>query len=441
LGAGVCKGSSRTMRFLHRVFAACGLLHVVAAFDCGSVVTAQCDETGARSPLHPEVTYTRTFPKCCKPTTQDMSFREGLWCLKVDEVFVNSFALCIKTHFDKGTHYNALKPTDAMAKIGPDTMQYALDKAPMPKKLKKLFDSLEPLPGTNRTYKVPYDGDKWIDPGDALAAFGQQEFFRFAVGAMPHGARGQGVQDGDEGDAPRGNPLRVYQLVGAKYQYPAVSFWTGGLSQFNDVLVVPTDLVQSANIGYFVRHRDVGTIADLFRTVGEVGTNLFDAGMHLKAMHTDGQDAALLHVRLDMQFKRGAALWPRPRHMTKNHQQDMICRTFRSLLNAPWTLEQLNAAFSTDLKEDLDRVESNRSAFYGGYLKDKEERGSFTHLSLGRWDGRCKGSTAPWLLRLIRLIVVIILVGLVLAFCIGFAVWQRRKTDGKTSEPLLAADR
>merc|ERR1711971_665371 len=99
-----------------------------------------------------------------------------------------------------------------------------------------------------------------------------------------------------------------------------------------------------------------------------------------------------------------------------------------------------NAAWSTDLKSQVSRIASNRSAFYGGYLKDQKERGPLMHLLSGRWDGRCRGPAAAGMPILIW---VIFFAALVLAASIGIGLvaWQRRRAVGKASQPLLAADR
>jgi len=409
----------------------CSLKALATASGCGRFAAGVCKEE-VTSSLNASVVYTRTFPKCCKPDKEDMTFREGVRCLKEDSNFLHSFVQCIKAYFEENKDYNALKPADAMAKIGPDTIRYVLTKKPG---LKRFFDRASPLEGTNRTYWEPFDGDKWLDPGDALAGFGQQQFFRFAVGAMPHGSSGQGVQYGRDGNAPPRNRLNTYQKEGAKYNYTAVTFWAGAGNGFSDILTVPTFTEQAANIGFFVRYHHVETIAELFKVVGEAGTNLFEKGMHMKAMHTDGQDVPLLHVRLDMEQKKGV-LWPASRHLTAEHEAKMICIAFQSQLNAPWTLKQLNAAWAKDLQPNLAHLTFTRSNFYDGFEKDNATNGPLTQLLAGKWDGHCStaaATTSDWTLPIIAIVcAVMVMVAIVMLMKSRSSV---RTTRGR--EPLL----
>merc|ERR1719422_2852225 len=121
-------GSVATMRVLLMLGTSClagtlgGCSTLSRESSCGLFTAEVCEETG-KSSFDENMAYTRTFPKCCKPTKTDMTFREGVGCLKEDSDFRHSFAQCIKKHFDDSGDYNALKPADAMAKIGPDTIQ------------------------------------------------------------------------------------------------------------------------------------------------------------------------------------------------------------------------------------------------------------------------------------------------------------------------------
>jgi len=404
---------------------------LASASSCGVVEKGVCEEK-ATSVLNASVKYTRTFPKCCKPTKTDMSLKEGLLCLKEDNEFRHSFAACLKARFNESEHYNALKPADAIAKIGPDTIQYALKKKPILKRL--LYDKVLPLPGTDRTYLDPFDGDMWIDPGDAMAGFGQQEFFRYAVGALPHGSRGQGVQDGQNGNAPPRNRLGSYQKEGAKYNYSAVAVWAGAGNGFNDILVLPTSTWKTANIGFFVRHHTVETIAELFKVVGEAGTNLEEKGMHMKALHTDGQDVPLLHVRLDMEQTEGV-LWPASRNMSVKHQARMICVAFQSLLNAPWTLEQLNLAWKNDLQANVPHLTWRFSDFYKGFVHDNETNGPLKELLAGKWDGNCDATgsdrSSGWTLTIAQICGAAIVIVLIVK------CRRPRASSADAREPLL----
>merc|ERR1719195_645890 len=250
---------------------------------------------------------------------------------------------------------------------------------------------------------------------------------------MPHGARGQGVQDGDGGDAPPMNPLHTYQKVGAEFGYPAITFWAGAGNGFNDILTAPTSTKQAANIGSFVRGHQIETVAKLFRVVGEAGKNLFEQGMHMKAMHTDGQDVPLLHVRLDMEQKEGV-LWPASTTLTTEHQEKMICLAFQSLLNAPWTLKQLNAAWANDLRPNVAHLSGRFGNFFAGFRHDQVTDGPFQQLLAGKWDGSCPSSLP------IEAFSGGVIVALVCGVIVFVAVmilkkWEQHKTHAR--EPLL----
>merc|ERR1719410_2146142 len=130
-----------------------------------------------------------------------------------------------------------------------------------------------------------------------------------------------------------------------------------------------------------------------------------------------------------MEQKRGV-LWPASRRLTVEHETRMICVAFQSLLNAPWTLEQLNAAWAKDLQPNLAHLTWRHSDFYAGFVHDNATDGALKQLLAGKWDGSCPTSSDRMLPICAFVCAVIVIIAIV--------IWRRRKVSTmQAREPLL----